>query len=220
MNELKCIHLKKTYGKDHALVHAVNDISYTFKENTFYSIIGKSGSGKSTLLQMLSGFMQPTSGQVLFNGKDIHRFSEKEISNFRAKKIGFIYQDFRLVPELTVSENIQLPLVLKKKEVNREDLLDLCNTLDITKQLNKYPFELSGGEMQRTAIARAVFSHPSFLFADEPTGNLDKNTAAMVLDCLVQIQMKYRTALILVTHDLDMARCADEILHLEDGKLV
>lgn len=220
MTILQCEHLFKTYGKDYTAVHAVQDFSYAFQENTFYSIIGKSGSGKSTLLHLLSGFLKPSEGKIIFDEKDINTYTDDELNKYHSSKIGFIYQDFRLLPELTVSENIQLPMVLADQKIDMDQLVELASILGITKQLNKYPFEISGGEQQRCAIARAVFTHPKILFADEPTGNLDKSSAQKVLDCLLQVQAKYHTTFILVTHDLDLARCADQILHLEDGKLV
>lgn len=220
MTILQCENLCKTYGKNDAAVKAVQDFFYAFQENTFYSIIGKSGSGKSTLLHLLSGFLKPTDGKIIFDQKDINTYTDDELNHYHSSKIGFIYQDFRLLPELTVSENIQLPMVLADKKIEMDQLVELASILGITKQLNKYPFEISGGEQQRCAIARAVFTHPKILFADEPTGNLDKASAQKVLDCLLQVQARYHTTFILVTHDLDLARCADKILHLEDGRLV
>ncbi len=219
MKILECKNLHKTYGKGNHASYALRGISVSFEENCFYSVIGKSGSGKSTLLHVLSGLIDYDKGEVLYEGVSLSSMNEQEKESLK-KKIGIVFQNYQLLPELTVKENILLPIVLLGEEVDDAWCNKIMEKLQITEIQNKYPDELSGGQQQRCAIGRAFINHPKYLFCDEPTGNLDKKTSESVLEFLLEIRELCKPTIILVTHDLDIARSADVILHIEDGKLI
>ena len=216
---LSCKDLCKIYGTKQNQVQAVTSVNLKLQKGKFYCIIGKSGSGKTTLLHLLAGMEKPDSGTVWLNGVELSQLTEVSLARLRRRHMGFVFQDYQLLPELTVEENICLPFLLDKKEIDFDWLKILLEALSLTELQNRYPTELSGGEQQRTAVARAISQRPSILFADEPTGNLDKKTSEELLDFLLKLHRKYDLTILLVTHDLDIARCGDEILLLEDGCL-
>ncbi len=219
MKVLECKNLHKTYGKGNHASYALRGISASFKEDCFYSVIGKSGSGKSTLLHVLSGLVDFDEGEVLYEGISLSSMNEQEKEALK-KKIGIVFQNYQLLPELTVKENILLPIVLLGEEADETWCNKIMEKLQITEIQDKYPDELSGGQQQRCALGRAFINHPKYLFCDEPTGNLDKKTSESVLEFLLEIRELCKPTIILVTHDLDIARSADVILHIEDGKLI
>lgn len=216
---LSCKDLGKIYGTKQNQVQAVIGVNLKLQKGKFYCIIGKSGSGKTTLLHLLAGMEKPDSGTVWLNGVELSQLTEVSLARLRRRHMGFVFQDYQLLPELTVEENICLPFLLDKKEIDFDWLKILLEALSLTELQNRYSTELSGGEQQRTAVARAISQRPSILFADEPTGNLDKKTSEELLDFLLKLHRKYDLTILLVTHDLDIARCGDEILLLEDGCL-
>ncbi len=220
MKAIRCENLGKTYGTGKQAVHAVNGITAQFEPGTFYSIIGRSGSGKSTFLYLLSGILMPDQGEVYYGKYALSKMKQRQLERYRRRHTGFIFQDYRLLEELTVKENILLPAVLDGKEADLNWCEAVMESLDIRDIANKFPHELSGGQQQRTAIGRAIMNKPACLFADEPTGNLDKKTGEAVLDFLLRIRELYRPMILLVTHDLDIARSADVMLQIEDGRLV
>lgn len=217
MIELK--NISKYYNKSNPEIMAINNISITIKEEKLIAIVGKSGSGKSTLLNILSGITIPNSGDYIFYGKKI-KFNDKDLSNLR-KQIGLIVQNFALIESRTVFDNIKIPLQLKKidKLEIKNKVLNVSKQLGISDKLNKYPLQLSGGEMQRVAIARAIVSDCKVILADEPTGALDSTNSNIVLDLLYQISRKGKLVII-VTHDMDIANKCDKIITLSDGKIV
>lgn len=219
MKALECKDVHKTYGKGNQAAYALRGISASFEEDCFYSVIGKSGSGKSTLLHVLSGLIDMDEGDVFYEGKSLSSMDEQE-KELLKKSIGIVFQNYQLLPELTVKENILLPIVLQENEIKEDWCNEIMEKLQIMDIQDKYPDELSGGQQQRCAIGRAFINHPKFLFCDEPTGNLDKKTSESVLEFLLEIRDLCKPTIILVTHDLDIARSADVVLHIEDGKLV
>lgn len=219
MSIIRCEDIHKSFGKGNAKTNAVQGITASFSTGKFYSVIGKSGSGKSTFLHLLSGILFPDSGAIYYDDILISSISRAELDKIRRKQVGFVFQDYQLLPELTVKENIILPLILNHTAIDDKWYTQIMNKLDILKAADKYPNELSGGEQQRVAIGRAMIHQPPFIFADEPTGNLDKKTSASVLKLFVEIRDLYDPMILLVTHDLDIARSADEVLYIEDGRL-
>ena len=219
MKALECKDVHKTYGKGNQAAYALRGISASFEEDCLYSVIGKSGSGKSTLLHVLSGLIDMDEGDVFYEGKSLSSMDEQE-KELLKKSIGIVFQNYQLLPELTVKENILLPIVLQENEIEEDWCNEIMEKLQIMDIQDKYPDELSGGQQQRCAIGRAFINHPKFLFCDEPTGNLDKKTSESVLEFLLEIRDLCKPTIILVTHDLDIARSADVVLHIEDGKLV
>ncbi len=219
MASLQCSNLSLTYGTAGGKTKAVQSINYHFNSGIFYSIIGKSGAGKTSVLKLISGLTAPTEGNVTLDGTDIHRLPESEIAAMRRRRFGFVFQNYRLLPELTIEENIMLPQILDKRDDQawREQLMEKLGLISIKDHL---PYQSSGGEQQRCAIARALINRPDFIFADEPTGNLDKRTSWDVLQLLLSMQKENKVALILVTHDLEVARCADVLIHMEDGRFI
>lgn len=211
--------LKKIYTMGDAKTIALNGIDITFKENTFYAITGKSGSGKSTLLHILSGMDKPTKGQVIFQDKNIGELNDKELSAVKRKKFGFIFQAYNLLPELCALENILLPAYLDDTTIDKEHFKKIVSALHLTKLVKKYPVQLSGGEQQRVAIARALINKPQIVFADEPTGNLDQHNSNEVVKLLAKTQMEFQQTIIMVTHDIDAAKKADQIVHIQDGRI-
>lgn len=218
MNSLLTVSgLKKIYKQGEAEVHVINGQNLEISVGEALAVMGKSGSGKTTLLKMIGGLLAPSSGFVYFKGEDIYQKNEKERCRLRREKIGFVFQNYQLIPELNVQENIIFPLLLNKKVVDKEYLNILCTELDLVDKKKRYPEQLSGGEQQRTAIARALIAKPELLLCDEPTGNLDEATSEQVMEMLKNIYEKYKMAVIIVTHDKDIAAYADRVLTAENG---
>ena len=220
MEILKTAGLEKTYGKDDNAVHALRGIDIKVDKGEFVAIVGTSGSGKSTLLHMLGGLDRPTSGTVTIDGKDIFRLKDEELTIFRRRKIGFIFQSFNLVPVMTVYENIVLPIELDGNAADKDFVDEIINTLGLTGKVNAYPNQLSGGQQQRVAIARALASAPALILADEPTGNLDSKTSQDVLGLLKVIGERYSQTIVMITHNEEIAQMADRIIRIEDGLVV
>ena len=211
--------LSKVYGNGENRVVALDKVNLEINANDFISIMGPSGSGKSTLLHLLSGLDRPTSGTLTYDGKDIYSFSDKELSSFRRQRIGFIFQQFNLLPVLTAKENIIMPLLLDKKQPAEAYLEQLSQMLGIHDRLTHLPHELSGGQQQRVAIARALIARPDIIFADEPTGNLDSKSGSEVMELLQNIWKKMGTKLVVITHDSRVAQMADRQFVIVDGVL-
>lgn len=216
---LKTKNLCKYYGNGENEVKALQDVNIEIERGEFVAVVGKSGSGKSTLLHMLGGLDHPTDGKVYIGKKNIFSYKEDELAVFRRRKIGFIFQSFNLISSLNVWENIIFPISLDGKKIDEAFLKDIIQTLGLEKKLHNLPNTLSGGQQQRVAIARAIASKPEILLADEPTGNLDSKTSAEVMGMLKMSVEKYGQALVMITHDEDIAQIADRILVIEDGKV-
>lgn len=210
--EIRVKDISKIYGANENQVVALNLASMTIQEGDFISIMGPSGSGKSTLLHIISGLDTPTSGSVLYGGTDIHHGSDKDLSAFRRRKIGFIFQQFNLLPVLTAYENIVMPMLLDKKQADEAYLQELASLLGLKNRLSHLPHELSGGQQQRTAIARALIAKPDIIFADEPTGNLDSKSGGEVMNMLCNIREKMKKTLVIITHDPRIAQMAERRL--------
>lgn len=211
--------LTKTYGNGENQIIALNKVNLKIAEGDFISIIGPSGSGKSTLLHLLSGLDKPTSGSLAYDDKDIYGFSDRELSAFRRQRIGFIFQQFNLLPVLTAKENIIMPLLLDKRQPNEAYLKQLTDLLGIGDRLTHLPHELSGGQQQRVAIARALIAEPDIIFADEPTGNLDSKSGGEVMEMLKGIWGRMKKTLVIITHDSHIAQMADKQFVIVDGVL-
>ncbi len=211
--------LSKIYGSGENRVAALHNVNLEITSGDFISIMGPSGSGKSTLLHLLSGLDRPTSGSLIYGGKDIYSLNDKELSAFRRRSIGFIFQQFNLLPVLTARENIIMPLLLDKKQPDEAYLNELTDLLGIQKRLSHLPHELSGGQQQRTAIARALIAKPDIIFADEPTGNLDSKSSKEVMEILQNIWRKMRKTLVVITHDSRIAKMAERQFVIVDGIL-
>lgn len=220
MNILKTSNLKKYYGNGENLVKAIDNANIDIKEGEFVAIVGKSGSGKSTLLHMMGGLDNPTEGKVYINDKDIFSLKEEELAIFRRRNIGFIFQNFNLIPSLNVWENITLPVGLDGKEINKPFVTDIINSLGLESKVDALPNTLSGGQQQRVAIARALVARPAIILADEPTGNLDSKTSDEVMSLLKTMIKKYNQTLVMITHDETIAQMADRVIYIEDGKVV
>lgn len=217
--QIQVNNISKIYGAGESKVTALKAASMTIFEGDFISIMGPSGSGKSTLLHIISGLDNPTSGTVLYNNIDIHNGSDKMLSAFRRKEIGFIFQQFNLLPVLTVRENIIMPLLLDKKKPDENYLQELSSLLGLKNRLAHLPNELSGGQQQRVAIARALIAKPDIIFADEPTGNLDSKSGSEVMNMLCNIREKMNKTLVVITHDSRIAEMADRRFTIIDGEL-
>ena len=217
--EIQVKDISKIYGPNESKVIALNHASLTISEGDFISIMGPSGSGKSTLLHIVSGLDQPSMGSVLYGDTDIHNGEDKKLSAFRRQKIGFIFQQFNLLPVLTARENIIMPLLLDKKKVEEGYLQELTSLLGLEKRLSHLPHELSGGQQQRAAIARALIAKPDIIFADEPTGNLDSKSGGEVMRMLCDIRKKMNKTLVIITHDPHIAEMADRRFTIIDGEL-
>ena len=220
MSILEVKNLVKTYGKGDSLVKAVDDISFKVEEGEFVAIIGASGSGKSTLLHMIGGVDNATSGEIIVDGDNIAKYNADKLAIYRREKVGIIYQFYNLIPVLTVSENITLPVDLANKKPDQEYLKELIDTLGLKERANHLPNQLSGGQQQRVAIGRALFNHPKLILADEPTGNLDKKSGDEIVKLLKTANEKYHQTIILVTHDMNIAEKANRIITVEDGKII
>lgn len=220
---MKSIHvenLTKIYGTGENEVVALNQISFSIEEGEFVAITGASGSGKSTLLYILAGLDKPTTGEVSVDHINLSSLSDNQLSSFRRKKVGLIYQFYNLIPTLTVEENIVLPVRLDKRELKKDRLENLLKAFHLEKKRYSYPSQLSGGEQQRVAIARSLFINPMIILADEPTGNLDSKNSKEVIAYLKNTNKKYNRTLIVVTHNMEIANEADRIIELSDGKII
>ena len=212
--------LKKYYEMGNNTVKALDGVDFCVKEHEFVAIIGKSGSGKSTLLHMLGGLDIPTSGEVVVDGKALLGLKKEQLAIFRRRNIGFIFQNYNLVPDLSVYENVILPVELDGRHVDREYVKEILELLGLSEKKDTLPGNLSGGQQQRAAIARALAAKPAIIRADEPTGNLDSATSHDVLGLLKMAAKQFCQTLILITHDRDIAQLADRIVHIEDGRIV
>ena len=219
MEILKTENLKKTYGSGEAKVEALRGVDLTVNKGEFLSIVGTSGSGKSTLLHMLGGLDRPTEGKVIIDGKDIFSLKDEELTIFRRRKIGFVFQAFNLVPVMSVYENIVLPIELDGEKANQELVNEIVNTLGLSEKLKAYPNQLSGGQQQRVAIARALASAPAIILADEPTGNLDSKTTQDVMGLLKVTSQKFAQTIVMITHNDEIAQLADRSIRIEDGMI-
>ena len=220
---LEVKHLTKTYASGSGPVTAVNDVSFQMPESCFASIIGRSGSGKSTLLALLGALDKPTTGTIMVNGRDLTKLSDHALIRYRGREIGFVFQSYNLVPNLTALENVMLPMefVHKNRKLRKTRAAELLNQVGITDDLHdRKPGKLSGGEQQRVAIARALANQPDLILADEPTGNLDSETGKKIFDLLHSLAKSQHTTIVVVTHDLSIAGRTDVTFRLEDGKLV
>ncbi len=219
MNILNATHLKKYYGKDESLVKALDDVSLSIEGGQFVAIIGTSGSGKSTLLNMLGGLDTPTSGSVQVEEQNLESMTDEQLTVFRRKRIGFIFQNYNLIPYLTAYENIVLPVRLDGKKEDEAFLREIVSFLELDGKLKNYPSHLSGGQQQRVAIARALVSKPAIILADEPTGNLDSRTSDKVVDLLKMTSKKFHQTIVMITHNPEIAEKADRRIRIEDGKI-
>lgn len=220
MEILRVENLVKTYGKGENKVNAVDDISFSVQKGEFVAIVGASGSGKSTLLHLLGGVDRPTSGKVFIDGKDIYSLNNDNLAIFRRRQIGLIYQFYNLIPILNVEENITLPLKLDNKNIDKQRLDELIKVLGLEERRTHLPNELSGGQQQRTSIGRAMITNPAIILADEPTGNLDSKASDEIVALLKKSNKDYKQTIIMITHNLEIAKVADRIIKIEDGKIV
>lgn len=220
MNILQTIDLKKRYGKEPNITRALNGVYFTVKQGEFVAIVGTSGSGKSTLLNMMGGLDTPTSGRVIVRGEDLSEKSAEELTIFRRRNIGFIFQNFNLVPILNVHENIVLPVELDGDTVDKRFLKEIVHLLALDGKLKSMPNILSGGQQQRVAIARALITKPAIILADEPTGNLDSRTSSDVMGLLKRTSTEFNQTIVMITHNSEIAQLADRIVRIEDGKIV
>lgn len=216
---LETINLGKIYGKKETEVHALRDANLKINKGEFVAIVGPSGSGKSTFLHLIGGLERPSSGTIKVDGIDICCLSDKELARYRREKVGFVFQQYNLIPVLNVEENIELPIKLDNKKVDKKYISELMDLLGLGERKNHLPNQLSGGQQQRVAIARALSAKPSIILADEPTGNLDTKTTEEVMDLLKTSIRKYNQTLIMITHNENIAKKADRIITIVDGRL-
>jgi len=223
MSDMKCVlrteHLVKRYGKGRNEVIAVNDVSLAVAQGEFVAVVGSSGSGKSTLVHMLGGVDRPSSGRVLIEDEDIYRMNDDKLAIFRRRQVGLIYQFYNLIPVLTVEENMTLPCELDGRKPDQGLVEELAGLLGLINRMEALPNELSGGQQQRVAIGRALITRPAILLADEPTGNLDTKAGNEIMGLLKLSNRRYRQTVIMITHNLELAKQADRILTIEDGRL-
>lgn len=220
MEILKVENLTKTYGSGENLVNAVADVSFSVEKGEFVAIVGASGSGKSTLLHLIGGVDRPTSGKIFVDGNDISKMNDDKLAVFRRRQVGIVYQFYNLIPILTVEENITLPCDLDGRGVDRERLEMILDSFGLRARRKHLPNQLSGGQQQRTSIARALINNPSLVLADEPTGNLDSKSSEEVMSMLKMCNQSYGQTVIMITHNLDIAKQADRIITISDGKIV
>lgn len=219
MDLLEVKDVSKTYGSGETAVHALKGATFSVPKGEFVAVVGESGSGKSTLLNMIGALDTPSSGKVFIDGKDIFSMKERNLTVFRRRNIGFIFQSFNLIPELTVEQNIVFPVLLDYQKPNRDDLEELLTVLNLQDRRSHLPAQLSGGQQQRTAIGRALMTHPSLILADEPTGNLDTQNTGEVIALLKEASRKYEQTILIITHSRSIAQTADRILQVSDGVL-
>ena len=220
MKILRVDRLKKVYGKSDAKVIALNEVSFDVEEGEFVAIIGPSGCGKSTLLHLIAGLEKPSFGNVYFYDKNIFEMNKRELAILRREEIGVIYQFYNLIPTLTVKENIKLPIELDGKKVDRKKLQEIIEFLNLNDRLRHLPNELSGGQQQKVAIGRALMINPKIILADEPTGNLDSKSSDEIVELFKRVNKEYKQTIIMITHNLEIAKQADRIIKIEDGKIV
>ena len=216
---LKAEHLSKIYGKGENAVTALDDVSFTIHKGEFISVTGESGSGKSTLLNILGALDKPDSGTITVKARDLIKMTDRELSAYRRRKTGFIFQKYNLIPVLNVLENILLPMDLDNAKADKNYLEELLETTGLSDKQKRFPYELSGGQQQRVAFVRALIHKPEIIYADEPTGNLDYKTSRDIIAILKNSAVKYNQALVLITHDLSIASQADTIYEMDDGKI-
>lgn len=220
MTVLETKNLKKVYGAGETAVYALRNVNFTVERGEFVAIVGTSGSGKSTLLHMLGGLDRPTSGEVFVDGKSIFSLKDEELTIFRRRKIGFVFQSYNLVPVLNVYDNIVLPIQLDGNEPNEKYISLMIRALGLESKLDSLPNQLSGGQQQRVAIARALATRPAIILADEPTGNLDSRTSQDVMGLLKMTSQKLKQTMVVITHNEEIAQLADRMIHIEDGNIL
>ena len=220
MEILRVENLTKIYGSGANQVVALDHVSLSVEKGEFVAIVGASGSGKSTLLHLIGGVDRPTGGKVYIDGKDIYEFDDDKLAIFRRRQVGLIYQFYNLIPILNVEENISLPLSLDNREVDEKKLADLIRTLGLEKRRKHLPNELSGGQQQRTSIGRAMITNPAIILADEPTGNLDSKSSEEIVELLRRSNRDYEQTIVMITHNMEIAKYADRIIKIEDGRIV
>ena len=220
MEILKVENLTKIYGKGTTEVIALDNVSFTVEKGEFVAIVGASGSGKSTLLHLIGGVDRPTSGKVYIDGKDIYSLNDDKLAIFRRRQVGLVYQFYNLIPILNVEENITLPLDLDNRKVDNKHLKQLLELLGLENRKTHLPNQLSGGQQQRTSIGRALITNPTIVLADEPTGNLDSKSSDEIVALLKKSNKEYKQTIIMITHNMEIAKCADRIIKIEDGKIV
>ena len=220
MEILKVENLKRVYGTGASKVVALDNVSFTVEKGEFVSIVGASGSGKSTLLHLIGGVDRPTSGKVFINDEDIYKLNNDDLAIFRRRQIGLIYQFYNLIPILNVIENISLPLELDGRKPDKKDLNEMIELLGFENRQSHLPSQLSGGEQQRVSIGRALITRPSLILADEPTGNLDSKASEEIVNLLKKTNKKYNQTIIMITHNLEIAKMTDRIITIEDGRIV
>ncbi|MDA3729957.1 ABC transporter ATP-binding protein [Niameybacter massiliensis] len=219
MNLLEVKSISKTYGRGEAAVQALKNVSFSIPKGEFVAVVGESGSGKSTLLNLLGALDTPTSGTVFIDGNDTFQMKDKELTVFRRRNIGFIFQAFNLIPELTVEQNIIFPLLLDYQKTDKKYLEELLTVLNLKERRNHLPSQLSGGQQQRVAIGRALITRPSLILADEPTGNLDSKSSSEVIALLKEASKNYAQTIVMITHSRRIAQAADRVLQVSDGVL-
>lgn len=219
MNLLEINNICKTYGDGEAAVHALRNVSFTVPKGEYVAIVGESGSGKSTLLNLIGALDTPTSGKIRIGGKDIFSMNERSLTIFRRRNIGFIFQAFNLIPELTVEQNMVFPVLLDYQKPDKRYLEELLSVLNLSQRRNHLPGQLSGGQQQRVAIGRALITRPSLILADEPTGNLDTQNSSEVIALLREASKKYEQTIVMITHSPGIAQTADRVLQVSDGVL-
>ena len=219
MNLLEVKNICKTYGSGETAVKALRNVSFSVPKGEYVAIVGESGSGKSTLLNMVGALDVPTSGKVLIDGKDIFSMNDRKLTVFRRRNIGFIFQAFNLIPELTVEQNIIFPVLLDYQKPDKRYLEELLTVLNLKDRRNHLPSQLSGGQQQRVAIGRALFTRPALILADEPTGNLDTQNTSEVITLLKETSRKYEQTIVMITHSRSVAQMADRVLQVSDGQL-
>ncbi len=220
MEILKVENLTKIYGKGNAKVVALDNVSFSVSKGEFIAIVGASGSGKSTLLHLIGGVDRPTSGKVFIDGTDIFNLDDDKLAIFRRRQVGLIYQFYNLIPILNVEENITLPLSLDNRKINQAKVEEMLDLLGLSNRKNHLPNELSGGQQQRTSIGRALITNPTIILADEPTGNLDSKASDEIVKLLQKSNKELKQTIIMITHNMEIAKYADRIIKLEDGKIV
>ena len=220
MDLLEVKNICKTYGSGETAVRALKDVSFSVPKGEYVAIVGESGSGKSTLLNMIGALDTPTSGKVLIDGRDVFAMDDKKLTIFRRRNIGFIFQAFNLIPELTVEQNMIFPVLLDYKKPDMAYLEELLTVLNLRERRNHLPSQLSGGQQQRVAIGRALITRPSLILADEPTGNLDSQNSREVIALLKSASKKYEQTILMITHNRAIAQSADRVLHVSDGQLM